>query len=525
MELLPVTASLDPSAEVPAAHLNGMHAPCSPRPPLSAAALVAPGGALSWAAIRGSGLARCVLLDRAALVSALPTLRAAVEGGAWIMWFFLADRTALLNSTGRIYSRDTFLFMFLALATCAALASQRPTGRPPAVLNRGQTEEWKGWMQVLFLLYHYYSAKEVYNAIRVFIAAYVWMTGYGNFAYYYKTSDFGMGRFCQMMWRLNALVVVCCLALNNSYMLYYICPMHTLFTVFVYAALGLGHAHNKRPGVIWAKLAACLVLTHLLWMNRSVFDLVWRPLRPLLAYTNPARPEGDPMHEWFFRTGLDRYVWVHGMACAALLPRWEAALAALAALGCKARRGARAAVLAVCALVGYTWYAHVFSKPKLEYNALHPYTSWIPITASHEAHSTPLFPPPQNRIVFIVVRNLTPGLRSANLVLFGWLGAVTLETYIGQFHTWLLTRRPDGQPVLLLDLLPGYPLLNFGMATGVYILVSHRLHTTTLTLRDALVPHDDDARLLRNAVMGLALAGGLYAVTVAGVGLAAALAR
>lgn len=102
MELLPVTASLDPSAEVPAAHLNGMHAPCSPRPPLSAAALVAPGGALSWAAIRGSGLARCVLLDRAALVSALPTLRAAVEGGAWIMWFFLADRTALLNSTGRV---------------------------------------------------------------------------------------------------------------------------------------------------------------------------------------------------------------------------------------------------------------------------------------------------------------------------------------------------------------------------------------------------------------------------------------
>lgn len=145
-------------------------------------------------------------------------------------------------------------------------------------------------------------------------------------------------------------------------------------------ALGLGHAHNKRPGVIWAKLAACLVLTHLLWMNRSVFDLVWRPLRPLLAYTNPARPEGDPLHEWFFRTGLDRYVWVHGMACAALLPRWEAALEALEALGWKARRGARAAVLAVCALVGYAWYAHVFSKPKLEYNALHPYTSWIPIT-------------------------------------------------------------------------------------------------------------------------------------------------
>ncbi len=34
-------------------------------------------------------------------------------------------------------------------------------------------------LKVLFLLYHYFNAKEIYNAIRVFIAAYVWMTGFG----------------------------------------------------------------------------------------------------------------------------------------------------------------------------------------------------------------------------------------------------------------------------------------------------------------------------------------------------------
>lgn len=46
----------------------------------------------------------------------------------------------------------------------------------------------------MFLLYHYFEAKEVYNAIRVFIAGYVWMTGFGNFSYYYKTGDFAFPR-------------------------------------------------------------------------------------------------------------------------------------------------------------------------------------------------------------------------------------------------------------------------------------------------------------------------------------------
>ena len=56
----------------------------------------------------------------------------------------------------------------------------------------------------------------------------------------------------------------------------------------------------------------------------------------------------------------------------------------------------------------YVWGRMVYLKPKGEYNALHPYTSWIPITA------------------FCVLRNLTPGLRLTSLALFGWLGRVSL---------------------------------------------------------------------------------------------------
>ncbi|GFH11537.1 CAS1 domain-containing protein [Haematococcus lacustris] len=142
------------------------------------------------------------------------------------------------------YSRDTLMFLLLSLTVVAAATSLQFV-KQPVVLGRQQTEEWKGWMQVLFLLYHYFEAKELYNAIRLLIAGYVWMTGFGNFMYYYKTGDYSIGRFAQMMWRLNFLVFFACVVLRNSLMLYYICPMHTLFTVAVYASLGIAHHLNK----------------------------------------------------------------------------------------------------------------------------------------------------------------------------------------------------------------------------------------------------------------------------------------
>ena len=47
-------------------------------------------------------------------------------------------------------------------------------------------------------MYHYFGASEMYNAIRVFIACYVWMTGFGNFSYYYIKKDFSIARFAQV---------------------------------------------------------------------------------------------------------------------------------------------------------------------------------------------------------------------------------------------------------------------------------------------------------------------------------------
>jgi hypothetical protein len=84
-------------------------------------------------------------------------------------------------------------------------------------MNREQTEEWKGWMQFLFIQYHYWAMESAYKDIRVYITCYLWMTGFGNFSFFFLKSDFSLLRVLQMVWRMNFFVFFLCLTMNNPY--------------------------------------------------------------------------------------------------------------------------------------------------------------------------------------------------------------------------------------------------------------------------------------------------------------------
>ena len=46
------------------------------------------------------------------------------------------------------------------------------------------------------------------------------------------------------MWRLNFSVFWLCLAMNNTYILYYICPLHTFFFLVVFFTMRVAESAN-----------------------------------------------------------------------------------------------------------------------------------------------------------------------------------------------------------------------------------------------------------------------------------------
>lgn len=394
-----------------------------------------------------------------------------------LLWSWLSDRSGVFDGVERHFGPVTSLFLCTAWVLVGSLrvgttavTGKSPTGR---YLAREQSDELKGVMQGLVLIYHYTHNSRVlpvYKVVRLFIGLYFLLSAYGQSTHMLQSLQDGgacsraslprnytLRHAAAVLFRLNALCILLPLTmLTTNYFSYYFSPCISFWFVVTWLTLRVAPEWNLRPRAFAAKVLIALALSHLFVSTPGVLETASRATKWAIGvYWSPK--------EMRFRLALDRYVPFAGM----LLAGWnfqqqqKAQLqpskkenghengysVAAPPMHCTSKshpsqdrlNSPRWATLAsICATMLYAYMfilpaplgmGHTF--PKYDYNAVHPYVSPLVLVA------------------LLALRNCTPTLRRSYLKLPAALGRISLETYVLQYHVWLAN---DATSVLSLGL-------------------------------------------------------------------------
>ncbi|OAX44212.1 Cas1p-domain-containing protein [Rhizopogon vinicolor AM-OR11-026] len=376
--------------------------------------------------------------------------RPAVIFGLAIGAMFIADRTGFWLKEQKQFSPTTFGFLLLC-SLGLGLSTLKRADKDMGFLNREQTDEWKGWMQVAILVYHYIGASKIsgiYNPIRVLVAAYLFMTGYGHTSFYIKKADFGFLRVAQVMVRLNLLTLVLAYTMDVSYISYYFSPLVSMWYLIVYGTMAIGSQYNDRTTFLLSKILISMGAVTWFMTETWILEAVFAFLEQIFNIHWSAR-------EWNFRVTLDLWIVYFGMLLAIAVIKIQAHRLTdhpLWPLAVKVAVGTSALIM--------LWFFgfELVQESKFTYNAWHPYVSFLPIVA------------------FVILRNASSSLRSCSSRALSFIGRCSLETFIIQFHLWLAG---DTKGILLL--LPGtrWRPINFVISTIIFIYISdHVSHAT-----------------------------------------------
>ncbi|XP_063235873.1 N-acetylneuraminate 9-O-acetyltransferase isoform X2 [Bacillus rossius redtenbacheri] len=417
------------------------------------------------------------------------TLLACLARMAVIMaYFYLCDRTNFFMKQNKYYTPVSFWLPFAYIFALGLFFTD--DSRSTKVLHREQTDEWKGWMQLVILIYHNTGASGVlpiYMLVRVLVAAYLFLAGYGHFCHFWHTGDAGLVRFFQVMFRLNFVTVMMCLCMNRPYQFYYYVPLVSFWFFMAYLVMALpprvtaasSESNPLQLLYLVLKLVGLFGVITVLYMSEVFFEKVFvtRPWKALFVTTD------DDIHEWWHRWKLDRYSISYGMvfAVAYLLAQRYSLLDDNNHSNIFSPRIALLATLLLLAGLGsYAAFA-LLCHNKQECNEIHSYTVFVPVVS------------------YVVLRNISGVLRTRHSSFFAWFGRISLEMFICQSHVWLAA---DTHGVLVL--LPGYPVLNSLVAAFVFVCVAHEAHRITHTLVPYAVP-PDWRLVLRNVLLFLAV--------------------
>lgn len=290
-------------------------------------------------------------------------------------------------------------------------------------LSRYQTDEWKGWMQLVILIYHYTGASKIlwiYKTVRLLVASYIFMTGFGHTVFFYKRSDYSLRRSAAVLIRLNMLSCLLPYVMKTDYLFYYFAPLISFWYLIIYLTMAVGHSRNRSWGFLMAKILISAILTTALIQVPGIFQTFFQVLEKCCnIHWN--------VTEWRFRLQLDSYIVYTGMLCGTCFVKFMDALhveppedGAIDRLVRQISWLCRFVWLAMAVVTPPVFYLFARRAPdKYAYNAWVPYISTAPILA------------------YVTFRNISRHTRNFHSSVFAWMGRHSLETFTLQFHIWL----------------------------------------------------------------------------------------
>ncbi|KAG1682096.1 N-acetylneuraminate 9-O-acetyltransferase [Nymphon striatum] len=378
--------------------------------------------------------------------------------GFIMAYFFLCDRTNFFMKENKYY---THLNFFLPVAYVFALGLFfTEESKFTQILHRDQTDEWMGWMQLIILIYHMTGASQVlpiYMHLRVVVSAYLFMTGYKHFTFFFKKGDFGLIRLFQMLFRLNLFTLCLCLCMNRPYQSYYFVPLVSFWFLVVWVTMAIlpqvtsagCEANNLHYLYMIVKILCAFGVITILYMSEVFFERIFvtRPWKALFVTTD------DSIKQWWFRWKLDRYGVLSGMVF-----------------------GFICYILQKNRIIEDNNHNNLFSRSLGCLISMFGFVGLIIVG-------------------FVILRNISGLIRSRYSTFFAWFGKISLELFVGQYHIWLAA---DTHGVLVL--VPSYPVLNVVITSFIFICLAHEISVVTGKLVKYAIPNDWKL-LVRNFVI------------------------
>ena len=404
------------------------------------------------------------------------------------IWYcYYADRSQVFNKLHKQFYMSEFAVLcglagilgLISIRVSKSMDNGRKSNRVGAstsdqpFLSRDQTDEWKGWMQFIILNYHYTGASteiSIYRIVRLLVAAYLFMTGFGHTVYFLKKRDYSFRRVAAVLVRLNLLSCALPYAMRTDYLFYYFAPLVSMWFLVVFATLAIGQSLNDKNSHLLGKIMLSAVIVTTFTKLRGPLELLFL----LLKWTCDIYWD---VNEWRFRVSLDLFIVYVGMVCAVFFVSWTRSKKPEAKDNEDSHRLLHAWHLvrqglvvssSLLVILGY-WAVTRQWTTKPAYNGWHPYISFLPILA------------------FIVLRNAHRQLRNVHSSVFAWLGRCSLETFTLQFHIWLAA---DTKGILSLGVFPDKGVgrwIEFTILTAIFLWGSWCVAAATTVLTERII--------------------------------------